>query len=358
MSGLANGTSYTFRIRAVNDYDGVGLGPASEAVTVTAGAPGTAPTGLAATPGNEQVTLSWLPASGSDVVFYSYTANADAASPDWKLAEPSLLIHDDASDPTAYIRYTVPDLDNYTTYAFAVRAGNANGPGPATPTVRATPVPAGTPQRPAGFRAVPGHQLVRLAWSPPSSVHPVTSYQYRQSTDGGATWNPDWTAIPGSGADTAEYLLDGLDNGTTYTFELRALNAVTNSQTLVGAAARAQATPGPAAATEMIDRGSSGQLTTPDGRTYTVIQLSPPGRSRLAHRRPRHHRHRRPHLHPAVSAGRHPRDCLALRLHRHRPGGPGHRRRPALDGPGADLHRAQPGPALGSRQPPAPPAAL
>ena len=244
---LTNGTAYTFQVRAVNDHDGNSTddpGVASDAVTVTPGVP-EAPASLTAAPGDTQVTLTWTaPASdnGSAVTGYEYTSNADAATPVWT------DVPDSGSDGRAdETEYTVTGLVNNTSYAFAVRAENANGQGPATPTLRATPVHPDAPQRPAGLRANPGHREVRLAWSRPVNPnHPVTSYEYRQSTDGGTNWSPDWTAIPGSGADTAEHRLTGLANGTTYTFELRALKGST-----AGPAARAQATPRRAAAREV-----------------------------------------------------------------------------------------------------------
>ena len=268
---LTNGTSYTFQIRAVNDHDGDTAddpGPASDAVTVSPGVP-EAPASLTAAPGDAQVMLTWTaPASdnGSAVTGYEYTSNADAAAPAWT------DVPDSGSDGRAdETEYTVTSLVNNTSYAFAVRAENANGQGPATPTRHAVPAHPDAPQRPGQFMAISGHEEVRLTWSPPHGNHPVTSYKYRQSTDGGTTWNPDWTAIAGSDADTTEHTLTSLANGTTYTFELHALKDST-----AGPSARAQATPNLAAAKEMIDRASSGQLTTPTGSTYTVTQLSPP----------------------------------------------------------------------------------
>ena len=256
----------------MNDHDGDSTddpGAASDAVTVTPGVPA-APASLVGVAGDAQVTLTWTaPASnnGSAVTGYEYTSNADAAAPAWT------DVPDSGSNGRAdETEYTVTSLVNNTTYAFAVRAENANGQGAATRTLLAVPLHPDAPRRPAGLRANPGHQQVRLTWSPSSNPnHPVTSYQYRQSTDGGTTWSPDWTAVAGSGATTAEHLLTGLANGTTYTFELRGLKGGT-----AGPSARAQATPSQAAGEVVINSGSRGQVTTPTGSTYTVVQLSPP----------------------------------------------------------------------------------
>ena len=285
VSSLTNGTSYTFRIRAVNDHNGDSTddpGTASEAVSVTPGLP-TAPASFSVAPGNAQATLTWrAPASdgGSVVTGYEYTSNAGANMPIWR------DVPDSGSDGRADEReYTVSSLTNNTPYTFAVRAENANGQGAASPTVRATPAASGTPQRPAAFRAEPGHQRVRLTWTLPSFQHPVDDYQYRQSTDGGTTWTT-WTTISNSDADTAEHTVTSLDNGTPYTFELRARKNGT-----AGPAARAQATPNAAVATRVITPESSGEIarfvaggrerlnrnthtfTTPDGRSYTVTRL-------------------------------------------------------------------------------------
>ncbi len=94
-----------------------------------------------------------------------------------------------------------------------------------------------------------------LSWTTPSANgSALTGYEVRQSTDGGATWLPDWTAVSvplGTAvADFDEHTLAGLTNGTAYTFELRALNAVG-----AGDSSRVSVTPGvplpPALATEV-----------------------------------------------------------------------------------------------------------
>ena len=68
---------------------------------------------------------------------------------------------------------------------------------------------------------------VTLTWE--KSARPLLRYDYRQSTDGGDNWSPDWTAIPNSRtgqANEASYAVPSLTNGTPYTFELRAVNGL------------------------------------------------------------------------------------------------------------------------------------
>ena len=79
------------------------------------------------------------------------------------------------------------------------------------------------PFAPAGFDATAGDGEVTLAWDNPGD-DTITEYQYRWSEDGGGIWNRDWTEIPGSGPTTVEYVVTGLTPGTTYTFEIRAVN--------------------------------------------------------------------------------------------------------------------------------------
>ena len=78
-----------------------------------------------------------------------------------------------------------------------------------------------------------GDGSVVLAWAAPADVgsSAIVKYQYRISSDGGASWVVGWTDVPDSddaGADLHDetsVTVPELDNDTTYTFELRAVSA-------------------------------------------------------------------------------------------------------------------------------------
>ena len=92
------------------------------------------------------------------------------------------------------------------------------------------PVAAQSPPAPAAvtnLAAVAGDQQVTLSWTDPNNTS-ITTYQYRQSTDGGSNWSPDWTNITGSDENTTSHTVENLTNDTAYTFEVRAVNATGN----------------------------------------------------------------------------------------------------------------------------------
>ena len=92
---------------------------------------------------------------------------------------------------------------------------------------------------PPSLEAMSGNGQVTLSWTTPNDHgSPITRYEYRQRTDG-TTWAPNWTTIAGSNAQTTTYTIDNLTNGTAYTFEVRAVNAVGESE-----AARVSVAPG------------------------------------------------------------------------------------------------------------------
>ena len=92
------------------------------------------------------------------------------------------------------------------------------------------PVAAQSPPAPAAvtnLAAVAGDQQVTLSWDNPNNES-ITTYQYRQSTDSGSNWSPNWTNITNSNKNTTSHTVENLTNNTAYTFEIRAVNATGN----------------------------------------------------------------------------------------------------------------------------------
>ena len=128
LTHLVNGTTYYFRVTAVNK---VGEGQASSEVPATPMTVPDAPAGLTPTPGDAQVRLTWTPPAsngGSPVTSYNVyqgtTANFTAKDPVTTVTGTSVpLTH----------------LVNGTTYYFRVTAVNKVGEGQASSEVPADP---------------------------------------------------------------------------------------------------------------------------------------------------------------------------------------------------------------------------
>ena len=211
VTGLTNGTSYKFRVAAVNV---VGTGPqstSSNAVTPAITVP-TAPVIGSATRGNHEVTVSWSAPSydgGSPVTSYVVTPYIGfAAQPSTTFASPATT-------------QTVTGLTNGTAYVFRVAAINAIGPGPQSASSNAA-TPASVPDAPSIGSATAGIGSVTLSWTAPASNggSPVTGYQVTPYISSIA----QASVVFGSTATTQ--LISGLVNGVSYRFRVAALNAV------------------------------------------------------------------------------------------------------------------------------------
>ncbi len=228
VTGLTNGTVYTFEVRAKN---GVGYGAAASKSATPAGVPGT-PGSLSAVRGDEQVSLSWTAASanGSTISWYEYRKRSGSGSwSGWSTV---------AGYSSARTR-TVTGLTNGTVYTFEVRAKNGMGYGPAASD---TAIPAGVPGTPGSLSAVRGDEQVSLSWTAASANgSSIQRYEYRKRS-GSGSWS-GWSTVTGySSARTKT--VTGLTNGTVYTFEVRAKNGVG-----YGPAASKSATPAGVAGT-------------------------------------------------------------------------------------------------------------
>jgi predicted phage tail protein len=228
VTGLTNGTTYYFTVKAVN---AVGSSAASnEASATPATVPG-APTGLGATRGNTTVALSWkAPSSNGGSAITGYNVY-EGTSPGAEAGTPV------NTSPITGTSYTVRGLTNGTTYYFTVKAVNAAGSSAASNEASATP--ATVPGAPTGLGATRGNTTVALSWKVPLSNggSAITGYNvYEGTTSGGESTTPvnGGTLITGT-----SYTVKGLTNGTTYYFTVKAVNAAGSS----AASNQASATP-------------------------------------------------------------------------------------------------------------------
>ena len=202
VTGLTNGQSYTFRVRAANSAGRSAASTASASVT-PATVPG-APTGLSATVSHEQVELNWTaPASngGEPITGYEYEQGGSGT---W------------ISTGGTATSYTVMGLTNGQPYRFRVRALNSVGAGAAS---AASPnvTPATEPDAPTGLSATVSDQEVDLIWTAPASNGGamITDYEYELDFSG------TWTSTGGTATSTT---VTGLTNGQSYDFRVRAVN--------------------------------------------------------------------------------------------------------------------------------------
>ncbi|MCY4515785.1 MAG: fibronectin type III domain-containing protein [Acidimicrobiaceae bacterium] len=223
VTGLTNGTDYSFRIRARTS---AGFGPVSNRKEATPSAPRVEPakpTGFTATAGNTRVTLGWDDPSNLSITKYQYRQKVGAAKwGSWTEISPS------GADT---ISYTVVGLTNRTEYSFRIRARTSAGWGPESDTKTATPLRDGAPAMPTGLTATPGVWQVALGWTGPadSGDSPITKYQVMMlGVDSGGSpvsgQTPEWVDVPYSNADTTSHTVICLPGGLFYIFRIRAVN--------------------------------------------------------------------------------------------------------------------------------------
>ena len=187
VGSLINGTTYTIRIRAVND---VGDGPESDEASATPLSVPAKPAGFAVTARDAQVVLEWNDPMNASIAGWQYS---------WKTAGDYGEWIDISGSGAQTTEHTVTGLTNGVEHVFRIRAVNGSGNGAESEGVAATPIP--VPAKPAGFRIEAGNTQARLLWADPGNSS-IAGWQYSLKTTGdyGA-----WTDIPGSGATTVRY---------------------------------------------------------------------------------------------------------------------------------------------------------
>jgi hypothetical protein len=218
LTGLSNGTSYTFTVAAVN---AAGTGPASApSPAITPAAPTTvpgAPTSVIAKASNASVVLSWKPPvsnGGSAITGYRITGSIGGVTKGTGLA------------PASITSVAISGLTNGTTYTFAVAAINAVGTGPAatanatpsrSPSIALTPLPASS--APITLRSA-----VTYSWVGTPNGSPIVHYNvFVKRANTGSAFPAAWTSV---GSTTQSSIVVSLSPGQSQLVAVQAVDAV------------------------------------------------------------------------------------------------------------------------------------
>ena len=207
VTGLTNGTAYEFEVAATN---AVGTGGfSSPSGPITPSGPPSAPNITMVTPSDGSLTLAFSPA-GSNLPITDYQYSLDGGTT-W------------VSGGVTASPLTISGLTNGTLYSVALRGVSATGGGASSSP--ATGTPSALPGAPTISSITPGGDGVSLkvAFVPGyTGGSAIQSYQYATSVGAGTTAFGAWTTATGT---TSPITISGLINGTSYSVELRAVNA-------------------------------------------------------------------------------------------------------------------------------------
>jgi fibronectin type 3 domain-containing protein len=198
---LTNGTTYYFVVTAVNVF---GESAASSEVSAIPVLP--APTGVTATPGNGQATISWSAVTNATSynIYYATTSGQEQTVNGTEITG--------VTSP-----YNVPNLTNGNTYYFVVTTVGTGGESAPSAEVSAVPAATPPPAAPTGVTATPGNTVATIAWT---AVTGATSYNVYYATTSGQEQTANGTKITGV---TSPYNVPNLTNGTAYYFVVTAV---------------------------------------------------------------------------------------------------------------------------------------
>jgi len=209
ITGLINGTSYTFKVIAINNTFG-SSNPSISSSNVTPNptlAPN-APTNVGCNVGNGQIEVYWTPAStGGTTAYYqiSYSYN----DVNYTLFETTT-----PSSPQ-----TITGLLNGRLYRFIVTAHNIIGYSNSAPSNEFAPIyPPNAPTNVLAF--VINGTSIYISWDSYSEGEAVDYYKVSYSTDG-----TNYTIVDDTiSYNSNNYTLNGLTSGTTYSIIVIAYN--------------------------------------------------------------------------------------------------------------------------------------
>ena len=176
------------------------------AIVKSAGTPPAAPTGLAATPGNNQVSLTWNASAGAST--YAVKRATTSGGPYTAIATA-----------ISFTSYTDTTAANGTTYYYVVTAQNSQGESGNSNEASATPQPPAAPAAPTNLTVSRGgKKKLVLNWAQSSGPNITQNKIYRSTTSGGPY------ALVATIPAATSYQNNGLTSGTTYYYVVTAVN--------------------------------------------------------------------------------------------------------------------------------------
>lgn len=202
-------TSATSGPISVTTVNGTGYSTNSFSVLPPAAQAPAAPTGVSATPGNTQVSITWGSVTGANSynVYWSTTSGVTKLNGNKFTNVTSPYVH--------------TGLANGTAVYYVVTAVNSAGESVDSVQANATPAPT-IPSAPTGVAAVPANAQNSISWNASSGA---TSYNVYWSTTTGVT-KANGTKITGA---TSPYVHPVLTNGTAYFYVVTAVNTAGES---------------------------------------------------------------------------------------------------------------------------------
>lgn len=209
ITGLVNGTTYNFRVAALNES---GTGAYSTTMTATVFTT-PAPPVLTAAPSDATVDLSWITSNNGGSAITGYTIQyKEYDASDWQ------TIAFDGTGTTT----SITGLTNGVQYDFRIAARSNAGTGEYGQT---TTVPVTVPSAPI-LTATAGDTSVNLSWTAPDDGGAtITGYLLRYKDTNADELEEDWHYLTLLMDDTSTTVSD-LINGDEYIFQLAAQNGV------------------------------------------------------------------------------------------------------------------------------------
>lgn len=261
---LENGVPYTFAIRARN-ANGLGDVLDDTLATVPKGAPGTVSELTLEEVGTGQVGVTWAAPELNGNPDLTYLVTLEPGGHSQEVAWLSSPGDDETASDVPFTTEALFTGLAAGTYTATVVANGVDVPVGAAAVSAPITIGGGLPGAPTGLVITPGDGELALAWAPaPDNGSPIEQYEIVQVATGESQFVD---------ADMTSGTVTGLANGTTYTFDVFAINAAGRSLSRVNGSG----TPADSGIAQAVDPTTPSRVTATAGATFNaVVRWDPP----------------------------------------------------------------------------------